>query len=255
MKHIQPVLAPLAGVLCAAATLAHATEYGTVISRTPVTAQVPVTQRVCNDEQVYVAPRASGAGALFGALIGGAVGNSVGAGMGRAAATGLGVITGAAIGDRAEAESIPPSTALVQRCGVATRYEDRLVGYDVVYDYAGARHTARLAQDPGEPGTGIALEVNVAPVGASRPGRVGTPVPPAAPRRGSVDAYPEPVARSDESYAPPAYAPPTYAPQTYYAPPATYWLPAPAVYYGAYAGPMIWIGGGYRYYGGHRRWH
>ncbi|HJV95850.1 MAG TPA: hypothetical protein VJ608_07425 [Albitalea sp.] len=244
MKHIRLALAPLA--LCATAPLAQAVEYGTVVSTSPVTAQVPVTRRSCSDEQVAVAQRPSGAGALFGALVGGAIGNSVGAGMGRAAATGLGVITGAAIGDRAEAESIPPATTTVRRCGVATRYEDRLMGYDVVYEHAGSQHTARMAQDPGPAGTRIALEV--APVGATRPGRVGTAVPPASRREPAYYDDAEPVVRSDDGYG--------YAAPAYYAPPPAYYVPPPAVYYGGYggygyAGPVIWIGGTYRYH--HRR--
>ena len=238
MKRIHLALTPLALALCAAVPLAHAAEYGTVVSSTPVTAQVPVSRRSCSDEQVAVAQRPSGAGALFGALVGGAIGNSVGAGMGRAAATGLGVITGAAIGDRAEEESIPPATTTVRRCGVATRYEDRLMGYDVVYEHAGSQLTARMAQDPGPPGTRIALDV--APVGATRPGRVGTPVPP----RGSIYDDAEPVVRGDDGYG--------YAAPAYYAPPPAYWVPAPAAYYGGYGyvGPMIWIGGSYGYHHG-----
>src|SRR5947207_8747801 len=75
-----------------------ATEYGTVVSSTPVYGQVPVGGQVCAEEQVNTAPRTSGAGAIAGALIGGAVGNQIGAGVGRAAATGLGLVLGSAIG-------------------------------------------------------------------------------------------------------------------------------------------------------------
>src|SRR5262249_20848585 len=146
-----------AAVLALAAAGAHAAaEYGTVVSSTPVYAQVPGTARVCPDEVVTTAPRTTGAGALAGALIGGAVGNQFGHGTGRAAATGLGLVLGTAIGNQAEANSAGPQTATVQRCQNVSRYEDRGVGYDVVYDHAGPRRSARIAQDPGAPGTRIA---------------------------------------------------------------------------------------------------
>jgi uncharacterized protein YcfJ len=249
MKYARTAMLSLTALLGVAGSAAHATEYGTVISSTPVNGAVPVGQRVCSDEQVAVGRRSSGAGALAGALIGGAVGNSIGAGMGRAAATGLGVVLGAGIGDQAEANSNPPVTSTVQRCRNVSSYEDRLVGYDVVYDYNGARYTARMAQDPGGPGSRIALDVNVAPAGAvARNGRVGTAVPPArAPR-----AYepPETVYRDDDY----AYAAPPRA--YYYVPAPVYYVPYPAPYYGygyGYVGPTIWIGG--TFYGGHRRHH
>ena len=136
-----------AAVLGALGGNAFATEYGTVVSSTPVMGQVAVPERDCIDQQVAVAPRSSGGGAVVGALIGGAVGNSVGAGMGRAAATAIGAVAGAAIGDQAEANAAPPAVSTVQRCRTVTRREDRVVGYDVVYDYGGSRRTARMAQD------------------------------------------------------------------------------------------------------------
>src|SRR5205085_12103306 len=124
-----------------------ATEYGTVVSSTPVYGQMPVGGQVCAEEQVNAAPRTSGAGAIAGALIGGAVGNQIGSGVGRAAATGLGLVLGTAIGNQAEAHAAGPQTNTVQRCRNVSRYEDRVVGYDVVYDYNGTQRTARLAQD------------------------------------------------------------------------------------------------------------
>ncbi len=166
MKFAPHTVLPLSALLAAfVAPGAFATEFGTVVSSTPVYSQVPVPQRVCEDEQVSVAQRPSGAGAVAGAVIGGAVGNAVGAGGGRAAATALGLMLGAVVGNNAEAGSLPPTSATAQRCRTVTQYEDRPVGYDVVYEYAGARRTARLGQDPGGPGSRIALDV--APAGAA----------------------------------------------------------------------------------------
>jgi len=234
-------LSVVTALLSLGAAQVHATEYGTVVSSTPVLGQSAVPERNCYDEQVTVAPRPSGGGAVVGALIGGVVGNSVGAGMGRAAATAVGAVAGAAIGSQAEANAAVPATTTVQRCRSATRYEDRIIGYDVVYDFNGNRRTARLAQDPGGPGTRIALEVNVAPSGApARAGRSGAvPPPPTSQRR-----YDE--GRVDEVYD----EPPRVVREVYYAPPPVYYVPAPAYYYGA---PTIWIGGGWGYHHG-RRW-
>jgi uncharacterized protein YcfJ len=211
-------------------TQALAVEYGTVVSRTPVYGAVSVPEHQCFDQQQLVRQRPTGAGALIGALVGGGIGNAIGAGAGRAAATGIGAVAGAVIGDRAEANATPPVAATVRQCQTVSRVENRLIGYDVVYDYNGRRHTARLPNDPGER---IALNVNVAPVDAVPQGAGVAPAPP-------------PVYRPPPVYVPPA---PVYAP-----PPVVY-APAPSYYYGppAYFAPSIGlvIGGGW----GHRHWH
>jgi uncharacterized protein YcfJ len=218
-------LASLVGLAAASAAVtgnALAAEYGNVVSATPITAQVPVPQNQCVDEQQLVQQRPSGGGALVGALIGGALGNSMGAGFGRAAATGLGVVAGAAVGDNIEAANNPPVATTVRRCNTVTRYENRLIGYDVVYDYNGQRYTTRTAQAPGER---IALNVTVAAAEAA-------PAP---------LAQPQPVTTVIEQPAP------------------TYVYPYPANYgyvYGApgvVVAPRVVIGGGY--YGWHRHWH
>jgi uncharacterized protein YcfJ len=218
------IAALLAG---AGASAPAATEYGRVISSTPVYGEVAVPQRECRDEQQAVAvPGAyysSGVGALVGAVVGAAVGNGIGAGAGRAAATGIGAVAGAAIGNNVEAAGTPPAvtTTTVRRCRSVTQRENRIIGYDVTYEYAGRRYTTRLAQDPGER---VALDVRVAP----------------------RDAVPPPAPVYDD--APPAAAPPR---SYYYAPPpAVYGAP---VYYGppaVYVAPTIWFGGHW----GHR-WH
>jgi uncharacterized protein YcfJ len=148
--------------LAAACSMAMATEYGTVISSTPVTAQVGVPQQQCFDQQQAVQPRTSGGGALLGAVIGGVVGSRFGGGMGRAAATGVGVVAGAAVGDHVENSNTPVETTTVRNCTNTTAYENRVVGYDVVYEYNGQRYMSRMTQDPGQR---IALNVNVTPEG------------------------------------------------------------------------------------------
>ncbi len=221
----------VASLLCAAAVSALATEYGTVVSVIPVVGAVPVQQRQCTEEQVSYQQPNSGAGALIGAIAGAAIGSNMGSGAGRAAATGLGMVAGSVIGDRAEANGNPPATSLVQRCRVIVRYENRNIGYDVAYDYQGVRRVARLAQDPGDR---IALETNVTASGAMPQGRMAAPPP--------VDSYYE-------------QQPPTVYRE---APPPAVVYVQPPVYYGppAYMNPWPYVGGAiYLGHGGRRhRW-
>ena len=84
----------------------------------------------------------SGVGAIVGAVIGGVVGNAFGYGDGRALATAAGVLGGAALGNTAEAQQRYAG-------GCATRYENRVTGYDVSYEIDGQRYQARMAGDPG----------------------------------------------------------------------------------------------------------
>ncbi len=236
-------LVSVAAALSAWGAGAQAMEYGTVVSSTPVIGQSSVPQRECYDEQVAVQQqRTGGGGAIVGAVIGGLVGNSVGAGAGRAAATALGAVTGAAIGDRAEANSQPPAVRNVQRCRTTTSTQENIIGYDVVYDYAGARRTARLAQNPGGPGTQIALDVNVAPSGSTTRSGRGQAVPPA----GSGAPVGQPAYQGYDDGRPPQTVYYEDRRPVYYEPAPVYYSPYPAVV----AAPTIWIGGSW---GHHRR--
>ena len=222
-------ISPLAGLLALGCGAALATPYGTVLSSTPVSAQVPVPVSQCIDQPQLVRPPTSGGGAVLGAVVGAAIGNAVGAGAGRALATGVGAVAGATFGDHVEAAQSPPQDVTVRSCQAATGYETRVVGYDVVYEYQGQRYQTRLAQDPG---SRVALNVQVTPVG-------------------------EAVA------AAPAARPPAVvyrAPPVIYGPPPGY-----GGYYGPYGYqeygapvltvvPRIVIGGGWGYGGRHGHW-
>jgi len=241
MSHHSMKIA-MAALACAA-TGAGAAEFGTVVSSTPVVASVPVVQRQCADEPVAQPQRSGGAGALLGAVVGAAIGNTFGAGSGRAAATGLGMIAGAALGNAADTEASAPA-ATAQRCRDLTRYEQRTVGYDVVYDYQGVRRSVRLAQDPGDR---IALDIQVVPAGAQAPAR--RPVAPPAP----VYRSPADLPYDDEAPPPPPRV--VYAPQpvTYAAPPPVYLNPLPyiiiggaAAWYATQGHGHHWGGRGYR---------
>jgi uncharacterized protein YcfJ len=191
---------------------------GQVISRTALFQPVAVPGQVCANTPITVQPPHSGAGALMGAIAGGAVGSQIGGGQGQALATMAGVIGGAILGDNIE-KPAPAQTINQTTCTLQSAYENRLVGYQVVYEYAGKQYTVQLPQDPGPT---IALQVS--PVGLAT-----APAAPAAP----------PV-------APPGIA----QPQVVYTQPAVvYGAP---YYYNPYPfSTSINLGWGYR--GGHGR--
>jgi uncharacterized protein YcfJ len=236
-----------AGVLLSGcATAQQNTEYGTVVSSTPVLAPVNVPQQQCYDEPQAVAPRSSGGGALAGAVIGGLIGSTMGGGSGRAAATGAGVVLGAVIGDRVEAHQQAPAAGMVRRCQTVNALESRVVAYDVVYDYAGRRFSTRLDQDPGAPGSLLPVNVSVA---APSYNDGGPPV--ASPQVGT----PPNVTYLQTQPAPHYNQPPTtvYYTETvrpvYVAPPV-YYAPRPPVFFHPH--PRF-IGGGTIHYRDGRR--
>lgn len=96
-------------------------------------------------------------GALLGALVGGALGNTVGKGDGRKAATVAGVVAGAAIGNQ-----VGKGNAVRQYCseGQSYREEQRISGYDVEYQYKGAKYMSRLPYDPGNQ---LRIKISVTP--------------------------------------------------------------------------------------------
>src|SRR3989344_4952995 len=101
--------------MAAIATMASAQEQGRVLSATPIVQQVATPQQVCGNETVYSGNRTTGAGAVIGNQI----------------------------------EGGQPQYQNVQRCTTETYYENRTVGYDVVYEYAGRQYTTRTQNDPG----------------------------------------------------------------------------------------------------------
>jgi uncharacterized protein YcfJ len=141
--------------------LVWAQELGQVISSTPVLQQVAIPRQICNVEQVAVQQPKSGAGAVMGAVAGGALGNAVGNGGGRAAATVIGIIGGAMMGDRIEGTP-QAQVQNLERCTTQTFYENRAVAYNVVYEYAGKQYSVQMPNDPGP-----TIQLQVTPVGMS----------------------------------------------------------------------------------------
>ena len=161
---------------------------------------------------------------MMGAIAGAAVGSQIGGGQGQALATMAGIVGGAILGDNIEKPA--PAQAYNQTtCTTQSAYENRLVGYQVVYEYAGKQYTVQLPQDPGPT---IALQVSPAMVAAP------------------------PVAQAPMVVNPPMVS----QPQVIYAPPPTVVYGSPYYYGNPYPfSTSINLGWGYRGgYGGHRHW-
>jgi uncharacterized protein YcfJ len=203
-------------LLLAIASLAQAQEVGQVISRTAVYQQVAVPRQTCSQTPVAVQNPSSGAGALMGAIAGGAVGSQIGGGTGQALATMAGIVGGSIMGDRIE----NPGTQVQNQTSCTTQnfMENRLVGYNVVYEYAGKQHSVQLPQDPGP-----TIQLQVTPVGAAQ-----------ASAATVVTTTPQPVV--------------TQAPVVYV--PAPVYRGYPPIYTNLNFG-WGWGGG---HYGGHRHW-
>lgn len=158
-------LAITAGLACGTAV---AQERARVLASIPVMQQVGVPQQYCEDAQVYSGQRTNGTGAILGAVIGGVAGNALGRSSGhagprgygyrhrgyyqgpsRGASTVVGAIAGGLIGNVIESSNSQPSYETVRKCSNETVYENRTVGYDVTYEYAGQRYTTRLDHNPG----------------------------------------------------------------------------------------------------------
>jgi uncharacterized protein YcfJ len=232
----------LAAALLAASAGASAAQYARVVSAKPVTASVSSAHQECVDGEQIVQPQPSGAGAAVGAIAGGVIGNQFGHGFGRAAATGIGAVAGSAIGNNVEASANPPVAVPTRNCRTVNGVDDRVVGYDVVYEYHGQRYATRLPEDPGP-----SLAIDVRPADNAPLDHVGPPA--------TYGAAPPP-------YTEPA---PVYsaAPVAYYPVPARVYYPAPVACPALdYVGPAIGFGMGYgagrswgyhgRYY---RHWH
>jgi uncharacterized protein YcfJ len=242
----KTVLFPLLGL---AAFAAGAQEVGQVLSSVPVIQQVAVPRQVCTQQPVAVQPSTSGGGAVIGAIIGGVVGNQIGHGSGRAAATAVGVMGGAVLGNTVEANNQQAQVQNATQCSTQTFYENRTVGYNVTYEYAGRQYQAQLPYDPGP-----TIRLQVTPMAPGRPAG-----PPAGPPVGQPYG-PGPVTAPPVGSVPQVMVEPgSVGGPTVYEPTAVV-VPAPMaapVYYvrPGYYPPPVSLSFGFGYYGGHRHRH
>jgi uncharacterized protein YcfJ len=235
----RSVLVSALGVLAAFGSTAGAEEVGRVINSTPVIQQVAVPRQVCNNQPMAVQQPNSGTGAVVGGLAGGAMGNAIssGSGGGRAAATVLGVIGGALLGNSIENSGNRPQN--VPQCNTQTFYENRTVGYNVLYEYAGKEYNVQMPYDPGP-----TIRLQLSPVGSNGP---------------EADSYGYANAQQPMVMAPPVQSQAvTTVGYPVYAPAPAYYPAYPAYpYYPAYY-PPVGVSLGFGFYGGggggHRHW-
>jgi uncharacterized protein YcfJ len=137
-----------------------------VVSATPVTERVTENRRDCRVEVAdgYTervrgnpTPPPTGAGAVIGSIIGGVIGHQFGYSGG---ATAAGAVVGSLVGNQVERDTNAANAGdivvertqaprEVERCRMVPETRDRVVGYDVKYEYNGRTFQARLAYDPG----------------------------------------------------------------------------------------------------------
>ncbi|WP_448097322.1 glycine zipper 2TM domain-containing protein [Luteibacter yeojuensis] len=132
-------------------------KYGRVVSVDPIREQASAPQRECHDEVVTrrapVKDQHQIAGTAIGAVAGGLLGNQIGGGKGRTLATVAGAVGGGYAGHeiqerRQETNTV---TSTVRKCStVSAGNSDKIVAYDVRYEYKGVTRTVRMDHDPGD---------------------------------------------------------------------------------------------------------
>lgn len=132
-------------------------KYARVVSVTPVRQQASAPRQVCHDEVVNqrapVKDQHQIAGTAIGAVAGGLLGNQIGGGKGRTLATVAGAIGGGYAGHEIQKNrqenNVVSSTE--RRCTtVADKGGEKVIGYDVAYEYNGVTRTVRMDHDPGD---------------------------------------------------------------------------------------------------------
>ncbi len=158
-RLIQPAALATATVLAVAANATSHYETAAVIDAIPVYEKVRYAVPVedCRAETVRLPQyHASGTGPIVGAVIGGALGNAVGhKKRNKQVGAVVGAVLGATIGNdirRNSSAAAPARYGTRNFCDTYTEYrnEDRLVGYDVTYEYAGRAYSTRMKRHPGD---------------------------------------------------------------------------------------------------------
>lgn len=146
-------------------TMAQTTrDYADVVSSQALREETNRPSERCwveSSERVGQVQERSATGAVVGAIAGGLLGNHVGGGTGRALATGVGVLAGAAVGDNLGNRDVEPHRREERRCVREDHWVQEVTGYEVTYRYGGMQRTVVLPRDPGRR---IEVEVSVTPV-------------------------------------------------------------------------------------------
>jgi uncharacterized protein YcfJ len=150
--------APGAGVVASAPPPEPAgPRYGRVVSVDPVREAASAPQRQCHDEvvtrHVPVKDQHQIAGTAIGAVAGGLLGNQIGGGKGRTLATVAGAVGGGYAGHEIQErrQETNTTTSTVRKCEtVQGSSGDKVVAYDVRYEYNGVTRSVRMDHDPGD---------------------------------------------------------------------------------------------------------
>lgn len=131
--------------------------YARVVSVTPVREAASAPRQECHDEAVTqrapVKDTHQIAGTAIGAVVGGLLGNQVGGGKGRTLATVAGAAGGGYAGHEIQKNHQDNNTvsSVQKHCTtVNDNAPDRVVAYDVSYEYKGVTRTVRMDHDPGD---------------------------------------------------------------------------------------------------------
>ncbi|MBT3460721.1 MAG: glycine zipper 2TM domain-containing protein [Gammaproteobacteria bacterium] len=140
-----------------------------VLSAVPVFEQVAIQtpSQACWVERVAVRRnRDHGVGLVVGGVVGGAIGHAVGhKKRNKQVGAILGSVLGATVGNAmAKNRHVPPRYQDREVCEThhTARIEERLLGYDVSYEYNGQVYNVRMGSDPGAQ---VRLRVSHRPVG------------------------------------------------------------------------------------------
>jgi len=133
-------------------------DYAKVTKVRPIyeTVQVASPVQQCWDEQVTrsAAGRRSYTGVILGSIIGGAIGSEVGHGRHRDVVTVAGAVLGGSIANdlHYRNQRTTTTTTIERQCKTVQNYhaEQRKVGYQVQYRYAGKSYTTRMNHAPGK---------------------------------------------------------------------------------------------------------
>ena len=160
-------------VLASVATAAQAQQFedwAAVRSATPEYQRVSVPEQRCRTEYVPVsaAPASPYAGPIIGGVAGGLLGSTMGKGNGKVAAAAAGAVIGSIVGANVSQRQAgaDAGTQPVQRCETVERWQDRLTGYRVVYEYAGRTYETLMPENPGTR-IRVRVAVDVADAGAA----------------------------------------------------------------------------------------
>ena len=143
-----------------------------VISAQPVyqLTRIETPQERCVEERVVIERRnqqASGTPIIVSTIIGGVLGNAVGNNKSsRRVGAVLGAVLGNSVGRDIARQSQSSDTReyqTVERCETVfvSHEEERLLGYDVIYQFNGQQYSVRTEQDPGSQ---MKVRVEVQPV-------------------------------------------------------------------------------------------